>query len=353
MRKSFVILNLMLVFMACRRDPPSTLKAAEDYWSDRGLPVKGDAWYQTVALSVRGKPFCSGVVINPSTILTAAHCFKNGRMGVYRGLEEVEILFGSYPDRSPLTQTLKPRLLEIHPQYNDLTYEHDLAKVYLTTPVSLARAQGAPLRIPQLVTQDQLEPLLGTNHPTVYLVGYGRNSYRAGEPHSKREVHGSIGGVKDSLALLIPTHEGYTCPGDSGCPAFVLGADQTPYLLGINHAGYDWGKGRQLGFEGAVSQVIPVAPYACWITAAAGQDQKALAQACPAPRPTNWDGMAPQSLRTQGPPRCAAVGSRAGGTQPSGGLKRVCTSTIRPVRSVVVPRAADFSIGCRSKISIR
>lgn len=79
-----------------------------------------------VAILIDHMYFCGGVVLDESTVLTAAHCTD--------GAESFEIVsaVGDIADQlTPPPRVLTATHHEEHPHWSALTLEGDLAKIYL------------------------------------------------------------------------------------------------------------------------------------------------------------------------------------------------------------------------------
>jgi len=186
----------------------------EDEIGDQALAIVGGTETNTtdavVALELDGSPYCSGALIAPRVVLTAAHCILAEREA------DIEVFFGAETPVVAVEEAL------VHPDWNGET--DDLALLVLDQP---APAAIAPL--------DLVGPAEGasifTTGAMVLVTGFGRDE--SGRPGTKREAITQIEAVGDTVVELVPL-PGITCDGDSGGPLLVPTASGGRQLIGIH-----------------------------------------------------------------------------------------------------------------------
>jgi len=158
--------------------------------------------------------FCSGTLIRPDVVLTAAHCLIYEPDFVYFGPEP----FGGggiYVDGAGF---------EIHPDWDGLVDgppDSDIAVVFLDAPVVFA----APVR-------ERIDDLSSLSSGSVLYVGFGTNQVGGEEDDViKRMATSDVDEVYSDLLLTSPD-DGAPCFGDSGGSAYT-GTGATLRVAGV------------------------------------------------------------------------------------------------------------------------
>jgi hypothetical protein len=232
-RRSLLLLLLGHVAGACGGQPPAQQVAAAitDGNLDNGHPAVG-----LLQAGTSGKVLlCTGTLIGPRTVITAAHCIRTGEV------HTITLQGTAYQAASALQ----------HPAWNpeDSSHPNDLAIIKLSqapaiTPVPIAKRA----------------PWVGEK---ITLVGFGATAQGLEDLGTKRWAINYVEVVQEKRFSLYGTGNGTgsTCKGDSGGPA-LLAVDGKEPLIGVSSAG--------LPDCGTLAWETRVDAYWDWIVGTAG-----------------------------------------------------------------------------------
>jgi secreted trypsin-like serine protease len=189
---------------------------------------------------------CTGTVVSPRVVLTAAHCVEDLRFGGFTAAADYKVATGrANPRRDVTGEVLRVSATHVFPGFDPGTTHGDAALLILASPTT------AP-PIPLAAAADA--PLYAGGAP-VQLAGWGLT--RADARAAPEELHATDNVVLNpsacrgqipsfyrpySAALQMctsdpPDHANGGCFGDSGGPAIAHRADGTPVEIGIVSTG--------------------------------------------------------------------------------------------------------------------
>lgn len=177
-----------------------------------GMPAVG-------ALTYYGSLHCTGTLIGPRTVLTAAHCVDNMPANKMRFVIGANISNADY--------ILPIASMRAHPSYDEYSIRNDIGVVTLVNDAPIA---------PMRVVDSMDASWRGTN---LFFVGYGDTNGSSGAgAGKKRAVWMGISRI-DGTTFRYDDPGKNTCTGDSGGPAFFEAADGSMLVAGVTSWG-DW-----------------------------------------------------------------------------------------------------------------
>lgn len=168
------------------------------------------------ALTKNGSPFCSGTLIAPRKVATAAHCLS--------GMSVSGMRFAFGPNAFSPTSSIAIVAIQPHPQYDSQQITNDIGVATLASDAPVAP-------VPLNTSMDQSWVGKGLT-----FVGYGvTNGNTQTGVGTKRQVTIPISQV-GATQFAYQTAGKNTCNGDSGGPAFATINNQL-YLVGTTSYG--------------------------------------------------------------------------------------------------------------------
>lgn len=179
-----------------------------------GAPVSAGDFEHCVAVGNGGRFCCTGTLVSPRVVVTAAHCFHLGCIG-NRG----EVYFGLNSNNPSSGRVVSCKCIP-HPQYNLSTNDNDIAVLILDEPVTNITpcAIASPKQIDEafflrLVGFGLTETGVAGNKMTVEVVVASNDCLLPKQQ--------STYGCKSGREIVAGGNGLDSCRGDSGGPAYI------------------------------------------------------------------------------------------------------------------------------------
>ncbi|WP_428269296.1 S1 family peptidase [Haliangium sp.] len=168
---------------------------------------------------------CTGVLVAPRVVLTAAHCVADPRLGA-----DLEVLFGAGVD-DPDARFDRVVEIALHPDYRADAGAEEAAGADLAALILAREAEVEPA----LVNPSSLDgAVVGAE---VRVVGFGQPSSTDTATGHKRAGTARISAV-DADTVRIEAAPAMTCRGDSGGPTLArLDGDAVESVVGVTSRG--------------------------------------------------------------------------------------------------------------------
>ena len=177
----------------------------------------GQRWEAVGRLELAGEAFCTGALIEPGLVLTAAHCLYDPATGARIAVQDIQFMAGWRNGRAAAYRRVKRAVT--HPDYQ---YSGPADAERVRNDVALIELQH-PIRNTTITPfATDVRPAEGAR---VGVVSYGHNR---SEAPSLQEVCDVINRQQGMLVLSCAVDF-----GASGSPVFSFGADGTPRIVSV------------------------------------------------------------------------------------------------------------------------
>ena len=181
---------------------------------------------------------CTGTVVAPAVVLTAAHCLVDEATGVQRGASGVTVTTGRVDRFAPGGELLTASRVLVHPAYDRRAIRADLALILLS----------ASTTAPPLAVVGRADAALASGGTPAAVAGWGLTTPGGSGAAERLQTAATtildpaactrlLGADFDNVATICavdsPAFTAATCRGDSGGPLILTRRDGTPVQAGV------------------------------------------------------------------------------------------------------------------------
>lgn len=172
--------------------------------------VSEDEYRNVISFSYKGKSYCTGTLVDPLTVVTAAHCLKRYKTKE-RDFSIAKLYIGKGTKDGKFEGQYELSSYWIHPYYN-IGYQNDVGVVRLKKPITDPTVKFTPVP-----NKSEIQNILFKNHP-LRVVGFGTTEDGGFGEKKSVEIHLNNVDFDEFSAGGRKGHD--SCNGDSGGPVF-------------------------------------------------------------------------------------------------------------------------------------
>jgi trypsin len=243
--KTVYLVTLALTLNSCvKRDFNSQINIIRGALVEESDPI----YKTTVSLDSDGIPFCTGVIFDKRTIVSAAHCVK----GAPNGVLAITAGSGKAPQKKSIPFARSQ--MKAHPFWDSRDMHSSDIDPLPTYPKNDIGVIVLSEDLPEWVKPVPLKligPVSAGDHALLAGFGITQNLDENGIPNSQMESRGLLRRAEVAIETvndrgwelvykpLLEQHNGTSCHGDSGGPMFFKEADGSITVIGVTSRSYN------------------------------------------------------------------------------------------------------------------